>query len=394
MIKGKKTHSIFRSGRIHPQVFPLLVWLAILAGVVMLFYHGTRQFEVVGIAQGEISQVCAPVDGRLKAIYVQLFENIKKGEVVASLDDELLLAKIDTIAATAEHLRSQLEPIKEQMLADAAQRELNHSEEQRRFAVDVERARLNILGYKAQIAADMITLESYAAEVKIATDLLKKNTIAPYEVEKAQALYNALAKKIQETEAQITQAEEQLKVAQRRQDTFALYNPQNPSIDASLEAIRKEVAIQEKLIEELNLQRKQLIITAPINGTVVKIVARANDESIKRPGESALRKAGESILAGEPILTIAQGNPREIVAYAGERQINQIKAGITVELVKKVGAAQISKSEITKVGPVVEQLPSRLWMNPTVPQWGLPFVVNVPEGMNLIAGETVSIRIQ
>ena len=394
MIKGKKTHSIFRSGRIHPQVFPLLVWLAILAGVVMLFYHGTQQFEVVGIAQGEISQVCAPFDGRLKAVYVQLFENIKKGEVVASLNDELLLAKIDTVAATAEHLRSQLEPTKEQMLANAAQRELNHSEEQRRFAVDVERARLNILGYKAQVAADTITLESYAAEVKIATDLLKKNTIAPYEVEKAQALHNALARKIQETEAQITQAEEQLKVAQRRQDTFALYNPQNPSVDASLEAIRKEVTIQEKLIEELNLQRKQLIITAPINGTVVKIVARANDESTKRPGEGALRKAGESILAGETILTIAQGNPREIVAYAGERQINQIKAGITVELIKKVGAAQITESEIKKVGPVVEQLPSRLWMNPTVPQWGLPFVVNVPEGMNLIAGETVSIRIQ
>jgi multidrug resistance efflux pump len=87
MIMENKTHSIFRSGRIHPQIFPLLVWLTTLAGVAMLFYQGTQQFEVVGIAQGEISQVCAPVDGRLKAIYVQLFENIKKGEVVASLDD-------------------------------------------------------------------------------------------------------------------------------------------------------------------------------------------------------------------------------------------------------------------------------------------------------------------
>jgi multidrug resistance efflux pump len=394
MIMENKTHSIFRSGRIHPQIFPLLVWLTTLAGVVMLLYQGAQQFEVVGIAQGEISQVCAPVDGRLKAIYVQLFENIKKGEVVASLDDELLIAKIDIIAATAEHLRSQLEPTKEQMLADAARRELDRSEEQRRFAADVERARLNILGYKAQIAADMITLENYAAEVKISTDLFKKNTISPYELEKAQSLYNALAEKIHQTEKQISQAEEQLKIALQRQDTFALYNPQNPSIDASLEAIRKEVTIQEKLIEELNLQRKLLIITAPIDGTVIKIIARANDESIRRPGEGALRKAGESILAGEPILTIAQGNPKEIVAYASERQVARIKEGANVELAKKTGQAQIAKSEITKVGPVVEQLPARLWMHPTVPQWGLPFVVRVPEGMNLIAGETVSIRIQ
>jgi multidrug resistance efflux pump len=394
MIMGKKTQSIFRSGRIHPQVLPLLVWLTALAGVAMLFYQGTQQFEVVGIAQGEISQVCAPVDGWLKAIYVQLFENIKKGDVVASLDDELLIAKIDTIAATAEHLRSQLEPTKEQMLANSAARELNKTEEQRRFSVDVERARLNILGYKAQIAADNITLENYAAEVKISTDLFKKNTISQYELEKAQSRYNALAEKIRQTEKQVSQAEEQLKIAQQRQDTFALYNPQNPSIDASLEAIRKEATIQEKLIEELNLQRKQLIITAPIDGTVIKIIARANDESIRRPGEGALRKAGESIQAGEPILTIAQGNPKEIIAYAREWQINQIKEGIKVELIKKAGASKIAKSEITKVGPVVEQLPARLWMNPNFPQWGLPFVVKVPEGMDLIAGETVNIRIQ
>jgi multidrug resistance efflux pump len=394
MIMEKKTRSIFRSGRIHPQVFPLLVWLAAVAGVMMLLYQGTQQFEVVGIAQGEISQVCAPVDGRLKAVYVQLFDTVKKGDVVASLDDELLNAQIATFMANAEHLRAQLEPLREEMLADSAARELDKTEEQRRFAVDVESARLNILGLKAQIAADTITLEDYAAEVKIATDLLKKNTIAPYEVEKAQALYNALAKKIQETEAQVTQAEEQLKIAQQRKDTFALHNPQNPSIDTALEAIRKEAAVQEKFAEELNVQLKSMIITAPIDGTIIKIIANAGDESVHRTGEGDLRRAGEAVLAGDPILVIAQGKPKEIIAYAGERQVARIQEGAKVELAKKTGRQQIAQSYVTHIGPVVEQMPTRLWINPTIPQWGLPFVIKVPEGMNLIAGETVSIRIQ
>jgi len=394
MIMEKKRHSIFRTGRIHPQVFPLLIWLAVLAGVVMLFYHGTQQFEVVGIAQGEISQVCAPVDGRLKAVYVQLFDTVKKGDVVASLDDELLNAQITTFMANAEHLRAQLEPMREQMLADSAARELDKTEEQRRFAVDVERARLDILSLKAQNAADEITLQDYAAEVKIATDLLKKNTIAPYEVEKAQALYNALAKKIQETEAQIIQAEEQFKIAQQRQDTFALHNPQNPSVDTALEAIRKEAAVQEKFAEELNVQRKSMIIAAPIDGTIIKIIANARDESIHRAGEGAMRRAGEAVLAGDPILVIAQGEPKEIIAYAGERQVARIKEGAKVELAKKTGQARIAQSYVVHIGPVVEQMPTRLWVNPTIPQWGLPFVIKVPEGMNLIAGETVSIRIQ
>jgi multidrug resistance efflux pump len=373
-------------------VFPVLVWAATVVVVATLFYHGTQQFEVVGIAQSEIAQVCAPVDGRLKAVYVQLFDSVNKGQVVASLDDELLSAKIATVAATADQLRAQLVPAQERMLADIAASELNRAEEERRFAVDVERARLDILGLKAQIAADQITLENLLAEVKIATDLLAKKAIAPYEMQKAQSLYDATAKKVLETEKQLAQAEVQLKEIQQRQDTFALQNPQHPSIDAALEAIRKEAAVQEKLMEELMVQRKELVITAPIEGTVIQILARANEAVLHRAGEDVLRKAGEAIMKGQPIMTIAQGKPKEIVGYASERQLGQIRPGARVELIKKTTPAQIAKSEVTYIGPVMEQLPARLWPNPNMPQWGLPFLVKVPDGMELTAGEVVGIR--
>jgi multidrug resistance efflux pump len=392
MMKSPRLLNIFRPGRLHPQVLPFLVWLAVTAAVAMLFYRGSQRFEVVGIAQGEVAQVCAPVDGRLKTVYVQLFDDVNKGEVVAALDDELVTAKIATVAATAEHLRSQLVPAQQQLLADMAARELDRAEEQRRFAVDVERARLDILGLKAQIAADRIIFEDHAAEVKIATDLLAKNAIAPYELDKAKVLYEALAKKIQETETQLAQAEEQLKETQRRQDTFAAQTPQHPSVDAALEAIRKEAAVQEKLMDELGIQRKALIMTAPIDGVVVQILGRANEVALHRAGEGVLHKPGEVVLAGQPILVIAQSKPKEIISYARESQIGQIMAGAKVELVKKTAPAQIAQSEVTYVGPVVEQLPARLWPNPNIPQWGLPFLIRVPEGMKLTAGEVVGIR--
>jgi multidrug resistance efflux pump len=392
MMKKTRLFNIFRPGRIHPQILPLVVWLVALAGVAVLFLRSSVQFEVVGLTQGEISQVCAPVDGRLKAVYVQLYDNVAKGQVVAALDDELVAAKIDTIAAAAEHLRAQLAPTQQQLLTDAASRELNRTEEQRRFAVDIERARLNILGLKVQIATDRVTFENYAVELKIATDLLAKNAIAPYELEKTKILYDATAKKIQETETQLAQAEEQLKEVQRRQDTLASQTPQNPSVDAALEPIRKEVAVQEKLMQELEVQRKGLVITAPIDGVVVQILARANEAATQRAGEGVLHRPGEVVIAGQPILVIAQGKPKEIIGYEREGQIGQIKAGAKVELVKKSLPPQIGRSEVTFVGPVVEQLPARLWPNPNLPQWGLPFVIKVPEGMELTAGEMVGIR--
>ncbi len=392
MTMNRNHLNILRLGRLHPQVLPFLVWLAAIALVVALFYHSSQQFQVVGIAQGEIAQVCAPSDGRLKAVYVQLFENVSKGQVVAALDDEMVVAQIATVSATAEHLRSQLIPTQERILADISDRRFNEAEEQRRFATDVERARLDILGLKAQIAADRITLEDYASEVKIATDLLEKNTIAPYELDKARALYDALAEKISQMELQLTQAEGQLKEARRRQDEFMLHTAQNPTIDAALEAIRKETAIQEKLIEELGVQRRALVMTAPIDGVVVQIPTRTNEAPLRRPSEGALHKTGEVVLAGQPILVIAQSKPTEIMAYAMGGQMDGVKVGQQVELIKRTSQPQIAQSKVTYVGPIVEQAPSRLWLNPNVPQWGLPFIVAIPEGMKLTAGETVGIR--
>jgi len=388
----KRFFNIFRPGRLHPQIIPFIVWLAAIAGVAALFQHGWKKFEVVGLAQGEISQVCSPADGRLKAVYVQLYDNVTKGQVVAALDDELLIAQIATISATAEHLRSQLVPTQQQLAADDARRELDKVEEQRRFAVDVEKARLEILALKAQIASDRITLEDYAAEVKIAQDLLTKNAVAPYGVEKAQALYAALAKKVEETEKHLAGAEEQLKEAQRRADSFVAYSTQNPSVDVALEAIRKEAAVQEKLMVELEVQRKGLVITAPIDGVVIQIMMRANEAAMQRAGEGATHRPGEVVLAGQPIIVIAQGKPKDVIGYVREGQIGQIKVGSTVEVVKRTEPMQIGKSQVTFVGPVVEQLPARLWLNPSIPQWGLPFVVKVPDGMEITAGETVGIR--
>jgi multidrug resistance efflux pump len=388
----KRINNIFRPGRVSRQLLPILVWLAAVTVVALLFYKSSEKFEVAGIAQGEISQVCAPVNGRLKAVYVSLFENVTKGQVVAALEDELIKAKIATVAASAEHLRAQVLPTKQQLLADIARSELNRSEEQRRFAIDVESARLDILGFKAQIAADRITLESRLADLKISEDLLAKNVIAQFEFDKTKALYDSLAKKVEETEAQLAKAEEQLKDVQKRADIFVAEKVEHPSVDAALDAVRKEIVVQERLMDELSVQQKDLVMTAPIDGVVIQILARGNEAATRRPGEGAIHKPGEEVQAGQPILSIAQGKPKEIMAYANERQINQIKVGARIELIKKIARPQIAKTEVTYVGPVVEQLPARLWMNPNVPQYGLPFLVRVPDDMALTSGEIVGIR--
>ena len=127
-------------------------------------------------------------------------------------------------------------------------------------------------------------------------------------------------------------------------------------------------------------RRETLEFKAPIDGVVSLILHRQT----------------EVVLAGEAILTIANGDITDIIAYAGSGLMGKVQEGMVVELIKnsEPTKVEIESSEVTYVGPVVEQMPSQLWRNPSVPQWGRPFLIKAPAVMKLIAGERVGIRTQ
>ncbi len=392
----KKTSIVYHFSRFHIQsIMPVLVWLVALACVIGLFYYRSQRFEVMGIAQGRLYEVAAPCDGQLSIVCVDLFDEVSRGQTLAVLSDELIKAQMATICAKIEHLMAQLIPTQEQLITDATNQETTHIRDQRRFSMDVENTRLRILELRALIASDRMTLEDLDMEVKILQELVQQNAIAPYELERAQVRYNSQAKKMEENENLLQQANINLEQAQQRRDEFVQRQLQHPSVDNALEVIRKEANVQEKLLEQLLVQHDLLVIKAPAEGIIVQIQANANNVALRRQGEGILRRPGEVVLAGDPILTIAERQPAQIVAYARENQLKWIGEGKTVELVElpqNSVKAQIARSQILRVGPTLERMPQQLWRNPNIPEWGRPFVIKIPPQMSLIIGERVGVR--
>ncbi|MGD2095211.1 MAG: HlyD family efflux transporter periplasmic adaptor subunit [Phycisphaerales bacterium] len=376
--------------RLH--LLPIVVWLGAVGSIIFLFSQQTQRFEVLGIAQGEIRQIAANCTGRLKSVPVQLFDQVSSGQPVAVVDTILdnerpraqLQAQLNIILAEIEHLTAQLVPTQDDLLANKVERETTRLNDRRRFSIDVENARLDILRFRALIETDRIMLEDLELEVETAKELLAQDAVAPYELQKATAQYDALAKKIEENERLLEQAQATLLQAQQRRDEYTQYQPHHPSVEDALDVIRKAIKIQERRMDELLVQiealepRESLKLTAPIDGVVSQIQ----------------RWPGEAVLAGEPILTIAEVKPTDIIAYANEDLMNQIRKGMSVELIKTSERTKFetARSQIIYVGPTVEQLPARLWRNPNFPQWGLPFRVKVPPQMKLITNEVVGIR--
>lgn len=392
--------------RLRRHILPILVWLCALAAVVGLFTRRSQRFEVVGIARGQVRQIAVNCPARLTTVHVQLFENVKKGQTVAVvntvLDNEQprveLQAQLDPILAEIEHLAAQLVPTQDDLLAEKADRENTRLSDRRRFSIDVENARVQILNLRSQIASDRIILEDLAMEAKIVRDLLEQDAVAPYELEKTQVQYNALAKKIEENEHLLEQAKSDLEQNQQRWDEYTRSHPFHPSVDDALEVIRKQIGVQERLMDGLLVQlealksREALELKAPIDGVVIPVQQRANEARLRRPGEKILRRPGEVVTAGEPIFAIAEARPSEIIAYVGDRQLGQVEEKMLVELIKDREPPQIATSQITHVGPTMELMPERLWLNPNIPQWGRPVVIGVPEGLELVPGEMVGIR--
>jgi hypothetical protein len=235
-------------------------------------------------------------------------------------------------------------------------------------------------------------LQDLALEVKIASELLEEDAVSPYELQKAEALYDSLAKKIELNEQLLHQAEQDYIDSNQRRDEYVKLQVAHPSVDDALNPIRKQIAYQEGLINELSVQREALKLTSPIEGIVTQIQVNSNQAPLLRPGEDMLRRPGEFVLAGDPILVIAGKEPTEIVAYIDQGRLAKVKETMVVQIVKNTEPKQVASSQVVKLSPTMELMPQRLWRNPNVAQWGRPILIKIPPGLTLLPGETVSIR--
>jgi len=370
---------------------PIAVWALTVFAVAALFHNRARQVAVFGLVQGHVFNVETTCTGRIVAIPVHLFDAVQQGQTVAVVnilqDDQHVLeqqlqSQLKTISAQIQHLAAQLIPTHEGIVAESSRNETRHADDQRRFAADVDNARLKVLELRAQIETDRMTAKTLEADVAIAQKLLDANAIVAFEVEKLQLQHDTVSTTVRENEALLEQAQANLAAAQTRLDSFSAMTLEHPSPDNAVEVIRKEIAVNEALMDEVTAQLQALQgqrafeIRSPMDGIVSRIDLG--------PGDVAD--------VNMPILRIAQAEPTEVLGYVREAEASLVREGMDVEIVKVGVAPVIYRAQVVSLGPVVEMMPQQLWPSPTLPQWGRPFLVRAPIPIGLVVGERVGIR--
>jgi multidrug resistance efflux pump len=375
-----------RNSRLFLRVLPVIVWLGAVASVVGLFHRRSARFEIVGIAQPQVRQVAATCDGRLISVPVQLFDKVKKDDIVAELtvilDDEHIDAQVKTIEAQMDHIEAQLRELRRNYEAEIFNRRSEWWAEMRAFMADVVTSRLRIFELNATIEHDKTVRANQDHEIKAFTrdnqGVLDTDIKKYYELQSMKANRATVDKKIKENEKLLVKYQKELDEAMYRKEVYDVnFLPAfGTEPNEAQDVIRKAKAVLQRQMEELLARREKLVLKAPCDGYISQIPSRP----------------GEAVMQGAEILRIAEENTRVIIAYADEGVVGQLATGKEVEIVKDSEPEQIAWSQISYIGPAVEQLPQRLWRNPNFPQWGRPMLIDIPPGMTLIPGELVGIR--
>ena len=90
---------------------------------------------------------------------------------------------------------------------------------------------------------------------------------------------------------------------------------------------------------------------------------------------------------------VASTRPTAVIAYATSAQAARFAAGSPrrLEMVREGVARQRVSTQVQAVGPTVEQIPARLWRNPTVPEWGWPIKIAIPPELAILCGEVIGV---
>jgi len=144
------------------------------------------------------------------------------------------------------------------------------------------------------------------------------------------------------------------------------------------ESLRRALARQQLRIDQLVLEESMLVLRSPQDGVVCEL----------------LRGAGETIRAGETILTVTTSRPTEVVAYATEEQVGGLHTNMVVRVSSTIRGHSKSRvaTRILAIGPAIRRLPARMWRSPSIPEWGWPVRIALPSELGIRSGERVWIE--
>lgn len=359
------------------RYLPVIVWSAAALACVWLMTGRANRFEYIGLARSVQYEVSANAVGRLETLLVDLYDRVEAGDLVAKLDDAEIAARIERSRATIRQLGAELDATRAQLVADNRIDQASWHNNLRRFETDEEDRRLAALELRVTIESDEIELERLALEQQRAGPLLETGLIGQEEYDTIRLMHDAVQTRVEENRVLLAQTESEYRTAVLRREAFEKSLPSTPAEEPLLRPLREAIEAENGRLREIQSRREATVLRSPVTGQVSSILCRQ----------------GQTVVPGEPILTIADGTVTEILAYLGETDSERARENTPVLVASMSRPGKVAESFVIRLGPDVEMLPQRLWREPTTPEYGRAVVIAAVPGLDLTPGELLSVKL-
>lgn len=361
------------------RYLPLVVWLAAIgAAAILLQQEQEAHAPITGFVETREVFVGPLADGVLRSLEVDLFDEINEETIIARMDDSLLLAELETARAELRRLQLEPEALRARILFEDHQWEGDQQSELREYMLEEEEARLDLLDRQAELEIAGVELRRLEILLERQRQLLDQEIIDPTTYEEVLYAKEAVETRIRENKANLDSAREVLQRATtRREAQEERTTDGRRGVEEWIAPLAEAISVQQSRLAELSRRQELLLIRAPISGQVTAVKARA----------------GQTVLAGVPILTITSGEAERIVAYVHERMVDQVAVGSRVEVQTRRQPREVMETRVARVGGKVDEFPVRLQNHPLLPQWGLAILIEELPSERLFPGELLDIRV-
>ncbi|MCC5877083.1 MAG: biotin/lipoyl-binding protein, partial [Candidatus Sumerlaeia bacterium] len=323
------------------RALPLVVWVGAIGCALVIAGKKIEQPSMItGIAEVRELHIAPPLNGRLEAITVSLFDHVNEGDVIARLDGSHLAAEFAVAQAELERMRLEVPALQERFRREDLRQEQDIRESIGRFLLDEQEARIEVLDREASLEVNRI--ESTRLEILLSRleQLLDDNIIDPASYDETFYAREGVLTRIREGEVALAAAKDRLESAREelkeQRNRFGSIFESEPS-GTLLAPLTEALNVQQARLEELSTRREQLVLRAPMSGRISQLLVHT----------------GQNVFAGEPFAVLTNENPERVVAYVSEHLLDQVQVGTRVEVQTRRVPPVAWETQISRVGTKV-----------------------------------------
>ena len=338
---------------------PRAVFVLGVIAAAVIWTRGVAPASLVAEAEVVQAEVRCAQSGVIANLNVALFQAVSAGEVVG----QVAAANPRILDATLAVIRAEVGMLSATMQG---------STDRQRMTIEFERLQIESMDHRIELAGLQVRLQQAEADLARAVPLQRKGMITEENFSQLKTNRDALAAQVGEHSQMVAHLAPILKNYASPDVLAAGLAPET--------ALAAAIKVQEAKLRLAEAQLTPVPLVAPITG-VVSLV---------------LRRAGETVAAGEPILRINATRSDRLIGFLRQPLSFEPKPGMPAEIRTRTNARQSALTKIVQVGPAMEaitpSLLAALRLPPNqLPEPGLRIQFALPEGLALRPGEYVDV---